>query len=114
MPITEVPITLANLADGAAEEKFDVAFTEIAEAFTDPRVDGKKGKIVLTIEVSKLGDGILLAAVKEAKVVKPALKAEGRMVRIKGGVGYVDVEEVDEIGTRALFPPEAIVNKKTL
>ena len=100
---TEQPMTLENVAKGAAPRFFEDAMAELIEAYRDEDVIGKKSKITFSIEVTAMGEGAesFFFAVQRPTIKFPARKGVGNIARCQAGVLMVDVLEQED-GNRAI------------
>lgn len=98
------PLGLANLSAGDAEAQFSEKLAEIIEEYKSGRSAGRNASIMMQIDISFLdeeGDTLIASLVKCAAKM-PKRKAQGRIVRLEGGVPVVDIDETDETGNRRL------------
>jgi hypothetical protein len=100
---TEQPMTLANVAKGAAMRFFEEAVADLYEEFSDEDTVGHKASITLKIDMTRMGEGsnTFFFGVSRPTVKFPARKGAGNIARYESGVPVVDVLE-EQDGNRAL------------
>lgn len=98
----EYQLDAQTLCDDVLSRHVLDGLEEIRNRVIDNGADSGSGSITITIKVNIDGGGEgARLAVPEPKIKKPALKTTGQIVRFKGGVPVVDIDE-DSHGNQRL------------